>query len=72
MEETDLFENYFKFATAVDVNEYLNQIKLPISLQTYASCFLLPSNIRTKIQIFISYIGTFSEKGAPVKTVCRI
>ena len=67
MEETDLFENYFKFATAVDVNEYLNQNKLTISLQPYASCF-----VRTKIQIFISYIGTFSEKGAPVKTVCRI
>ena len=40
---------HFKFATSVDLNEYLAEIKLPISLYTCAPISELPYNISSTI-----------------------
>mgnify|MGYP001180615920 FL=1 len=39
------FLNNFKFATSVDLNEYLKQIKISILLHTCAPIFEIPSTI---------------------------
>ena len=41
----DFYEINLRFATALDLNKYLKQLKLPISLHTYSPISELPPNI---------------------------
>ena len=57
------FENNFKFATTVDLNKCLIQIKLPNSLYISTSISVLPSDIITMVGREIVHLkGLISEK----------
>ena len=56
----------FKFATTVDVNKCLTQIKLPISLYKCAPISKLPSHISTKYIVAYSLIPTWHFCESPL------
>ena len=55
--------DFFFFAIAIDLNNHLKQVKLPISLYTCAPISWLPSNIRT---IVCNVVRINENKHGPV------